>query len=134
MNEETGLSSMSRTQLSSLAFGIAVLSKLNAVFAAPGILLLVWMRAHKKLRFQATWQWAGISLFVISLFILYAVLKGELLPSHIGSNGIAEHVSLLDTLKQQAARGDFAWPWETKSSFYLVMYDFKILNLYQHKN
>ncbi len=103
--------------LSGLTLGMAVLTKLNAVFFAPAILLIIWIRAHRQHRAHAVTYWLAVMGIVIGSFFLYALLKGELFPAPVGPDGNPTHVSVVDTFALQLGRGDFAWPWEAKSSF-----------------
>lgn len=102
---------------SGLVFGIAVLTKLNAVFFGPALLYLVWVQAHKKQRLHAGAYWTTIAGMVVVSFFLFALLKGELFSAPIGPDGNPAHVSVMDTFALQLGRGDFAWPWEYDSSF-----------------
>lgn len=103
--------------LSALTFGVAVLTKLNAVFFLPAFLYIIWKKAHPAHRLQAGLYWLAITGFVVVSFFIYAMLKGELLPAPIGKTGQPTHVSLIDTMALQLGRGDFAYPWLPNSSF-----------------
>lgn len=103
--------------LSAVTFGIAVLTKLNAIFIAPAVLYIVWLRAHRRHRLHATAYWVTICGMVIASFFIYALLKGELFAAPIGADGNPTRVSVVDTFQLQLGRGDFAWPWEAESSF-----------------
>jgi len=94
--------------LSGLAFGVAVLTKENAVFFAPvvGYLLVKRLEGRMNYRFSASfWSFSAIS--TISLYFLYATLKDELFPSGFSfdlNNPPADHVSLLYTIWWQLHR------------------------------
>lgn len=103
--------------LSALAFGIAVLTKLNAIFFLPAFLYIIWKKAHPAHRIQAGLYWLAITGFVVISFFVYAMLKGELLPAPIGADGQPTRVSVVDTFTLQLGRGDFAYPWLKESSF-----------------
>ncbi|MDQ5970059.1 MAG: glycosyl hydrolase family 8, partial [Patescibacteria group bacterium] len=105
---------------SAMIFGIAVLIKLNAIFLAPVMVFLVWKRARKHHRVHAVMYWMAFCGLVIALFFMFALLKDELLSAPIGSNGLPMRVSVVDTFQLQLGRGDFAWPWNPKSSFRLA--------------
>jgi endo-1,4-beta-D-glucanase Y/4-amino-4-deoxy-L-arabinose transferase-like glycosyltransferase len=90
---------------SGIAFGIAVLSKENAIFFYPIFMYLVWTEADKKNRIFAFFTWSALSLSLVSLYFFYALLKGELFPTGTALGGQNEHVSLFGTLKFQASRG-----------------------------
>lgn len=94
--------------LSGLTFGIAVITKENAIFFAPVLIYMLYtqVRAWENYRF-ALGFWAFTACSVISLYFLYATLKNELLPSHFNFNlnaPPADHVSLLYTIWWQIHR------------------------------
>lgn len=105
------------TAVSGLVFGIAVLTKLNAVFFGLGFLVLLWFGARGLQRKHALLCWLGAAGGTVLLFFLYALLNQELLPAPIGADGEPLRVSLVDTFGLQLGRGDFAWPWDPASSF-----------------
>ena len=94
--------------LSGLTLGIGVLTKENALFFVPviGYLLYSKVRPQGNYRFVLSF-WLFGTFSIISLYVLYAVLKNELLPAHLSFNlnaPPAEHVSLLYTIWQQLHR------------------------------
>lgn len=102
--------------LSSIAFGIAVLSKENAVFFIPAFLYQISSQYHKKQKLQVLIYWITIAFSIISLYFLYAYLKSELFPPGIlGSKG--DHVSLIQTLQYQVSRGSNLPFWNKSSDF-----------------
>lgn len=110
--------------LSGLLFGIAVLTKENAVFFGPALLYLVYIRAHNGHKRFAISMWLIISGLLISIYFVYALFKGELFPP--GTFGSIDHVSLIKTLQFQASRkaqGSF-WDFSTQSSdFWLRVFE-----------
>jgi 4-amino-4-deoxy-L-arabinose transferase-like glycosyltransferase len=91
-----------------LAFGFAMITKENAIFLLPGFGYLL----HRSIveqgnrRFSASFWWfaAGTP---ISLYMLYAEIKNELLPANFDFNLAsppADHVSLLYTIWWQLNR------------------------------
>ena len=110
-------------QFSAVTFGLAVLSKLTAVFAGPAILLMVFLNSKKVNRGYVLMQWLAIAGLIASTFLLYAALKGELLPAEIGSDGRPENVSLIDTTREQLDRGEFEAPWSSTSIFWVNVLD-----------
>src|SRR5438270_10158408 len=94
--------------LSGLTFGLAVLTKENAIFFAPvtGYLLFKRLRGRMNYRFGVGfWSFSAVSM--VSLYFLYATLKNELLPSGLSfdlNNPPADHVSLLYTIWWQMHR------------------------------
>lgn len=104
--------------LSALTFGIATLSKENALFMGPAILYIIWIYTKNKIKVWSTISWIFVSLSVILLYPLYAYEKGELFPSGTFLGGTHPHVSLIQTVLMQASRGRTDFPWEKGSSFY----------------
>jgi len=103
--------------LSALTFGIAVLSKENAVFFAPAFLYIIYTKFSKHHKIFAFVQWLMISAVVVSLYFIYAILRNEFFPVGFMGNNTA-HVSLLTTLQEQASRGSNLPFWNTSSDFY----------------
>lgn len=108
--------------LSSLAFGIAVLSKENAIFFFPGLLYALWLYSKKEYRRFFLSYWIIISFSLISLYFLYAFLKSELLPTGVLGN-TTPHVSLLTTLHDQLSRGNNNPFWSPQGEFYPNLMD-----------
>jgi 4-amino-4-deoxy-L-arabinose transferase-like glycosyltransferase len=124
--------------LSGTAFGIAVLTKENAIFFIPalGYLLFGQVRPRLNRRFAR-----GLAMFaavaIVSEYFLYAVLKNELLPAHLNFNLSTPptgHVALLYTIWQQLHRNQgsifdthsLVWrfslgAWLPKDTFLLVV-------------
>lgn len=94
--------------LSGLALGIGVLTKENAIFFIPGIAYLLYrnVRPRRSYRFGLGFWVYALSAFV-SIYLLYAVLKNELMPTHFDfdlNNPPADHVSLLYEIWYQLHR------------------------------
>ncbi|MDN4481934.1 glycosyl hydrolase family 8 [Demequina lignilytica] len=105
------------TVASGLAFGVAVLVKLNAIFFGVGFAVLLWVGAVGAQRKHAVLQWFASAGGTVLLFFVYALLNEELFPAPVDADGEPAHVSLVDTFELQLGRGDFAWPWQPESSF-----------------
>ena len=101
---------------SGLLFGVAVLTKLNAIFFAPAYLFIIWRKAHKAHRIHAVLYWMFVAGSVISCFFLYAFLKGEFMQAPLDAAGNPTHVSVVETFKLQLGRGEFVLPWLPDSS------------------
>jgi 4-amino-4-deoxy-L-arabinose transferase-like glycosyltransferase len=97
--------SLKRVWLSALALGISILSKELTIFLVPALAYLVYIRADQSHRWFATIGWITLVSSIISLYVLMAVLKGELFPTGVLLGGSAPHVSLIGTLQSQASRG-----------------------------
>jgi len=107
--------------MSGIVFGLAILSKINAAFVIPAMWLLIWQQLnHVKIRRHAYVLWTLLVGSVTSIWLLFAALKGELLPYNSNpETGAFEKISLIDTLKFQSARGGEAkWPWDPSSNAY----------------
>lgn len=103
---------------SGLCFGVAVLTKENAIFLAPAFLYGLWTLVDPNhARFaRAGWLFAAIS--TISLYLLYAALREELVafPLTTPLSGARGPVSLVGTIFWQIGRGGGA-PWDPSSDF-----------------
>ncbi len=112
---------MRHSALSGIAFALAVLTKLNAVFFAPAMLYALFMHTPKKMRTMSIALWAGISGSIMALFPLYALLKGELFSKNANpESGVFDQgISLIDSLTFQSSRGtDLGLSfWEVGSGF-----------------
>ncbi len=90
--------------LSAFAFGIAVLSKENAIFFIPVYLYVIFLKAHNGHKHFALITWTSIVFIITSTYFLYAFLKGEFFPAHTFLGGNHDHVSMITTLLQQYGR------------------------------
>ncbi len=94
--------------LAGLAFGMALVTKENAIFFAPVLGYLLYRHfAHRSNRRFALGFWNFASLSTTSAYVMYAALKNELLPSHFNfnlKNPPADHVALLYTIWWQLHR------------------------------
>jgi endo-1,4-beta-D-glucanase Y len=102
---------------SAVIFGIAALTKENAVFFIPAFLYVIATVSHKNHRSLALVKWLAVSCSVISFYFLYAILKSELIPQGLFGDK-TPHVSLIATLSEQMARGSTYPFWDTRSDFY----------------
>jgi endo-1,4-beta-D-glucanase Y/predicted membrane-bound dolichyl-phosphate-mannose-protein mannosyltransferase len=105
--------------LSAFTFAIATLTKENALFLGPVILYIIWLYSQKRIRSWALGLWFIVASLLLSLYPLYALLKGELFPAGSLLGGAKNHVSLIQTATEQSSRGTFAFPWEHGSDFYV---------------
>lgn len=81
---------------SAMFFGTAVLTKSTAFIFLPGFLYIVNMTAHPHLRRFAVNLWMTFSIFLMSLFPLYAQMRQELFPEGWILGGDFPHVSLVE--------------------------------------
>jgi 4-amino-4-deoxy-L-arabinose transferase-like glycosyltransferase len=84
---------------SGLALGVGVLTKENAIFFAPSIAYVLYrtVRPRRGYRFGLSFWYFTLSALVTT-YLLFAVLKNELLPTNLDfdlNNPPADHVSLL---------------------------------------
>jgi 4-amino-4-deoxy-L-arabinose transferase-like glycosyltransferase len=94
----SGRFSLKRVWLSAAAFGISILSKENTGFLVPVLIYLVFLLADRSHRLFAIVSWAAIVCSLVSLYVLLAVLKGELFPSAAQLGGTSAHMSLIFSL------------------------------------
>lgn len=105
---------------SAVAFGIGILTKENAIFFAPAFIYAVYQRSHDAHKSFAMVKWFAISGLVVSLYFVYALMKGEFFP--VGFMGNTEpHVSLITTFQEQLARGNDLPFWDKNSDFYITL-------------
>lgn len=90
--------------LSAVFYAVAVLSKESAIFFLPVMVFMIYWTSHLSHRAFALWKWLSISGGIISLYFVYALLKGEFFPygSFLGNE--SPHVSLIETLQFQLSR------------------------------
>jgi 4-amino-4-deoxy-L-arabinose transferase-like glycosyltransferase len=91
-----------------VVFGIACLTKETMVVLLPAFILAVWRATSPSQRRFALVVFSYCSIALISSFVLFAALKGELFPTDTFLGGSNPHVSLISTLAQQAGRGSDA--------------------------
>lgn len=114
--------------LSALFFGIAVLTKENAIFFIPGLLVSLYFNSHKHNRMLTLFMWIFVSGSIVSLYFAYALLKGELFPTGALLGGNQPHVSLIGTLVYHSSRNggsilDFANSYFWKQFFLWIEQD-----------
>ncbi|HEX6471513.1 MAG TPA: glycosyltransferase family 39 protein [Streptosporangiaceae bacterium] len=116
-----------------LAFGMALITKENAIFFAPAFLYLLHrgIRGSTTRRFVRT-LWPFAMAAPLGAYIMFSVLKSELLPSRLSfslSHPPTGHVSLLYTLWWQLnrnqgtllTRGSYLYSsWLPKDSYLLL--------------
>jgi 4-amino-4-deoxy-L-arabinose transferase-like glycosyltransferase len=88
---------------SGAAFGLAVLTKENAVLFTPVLAYALYIASRERhfYRFGVS-GWLYVCLAILSYYPLFAVLKGELFPP--APHG-PQHVSLLGMVQEQLRRG-----------------------------
>ena len=103
---------------SGLCFGIAVLTKENAILVLPAFVYGLWTLVDQHHARFARAGWLFVALATISLYFLYAALRQELIAWPIATplSGAAGPVSLVGTLLWQLGRGGGA-PWDPSSDF-----------------
>ncbi len=107
--------------LSGLAFGLALLTKENAIFFAPVLGYILHREVRNSYRFRfALCGWLFAWGCVVSIYPLYALLKNELFPGGIAfilTSAPGEHVSLISTFFWQMGRGG-GGVWDPSSEFW----------------
>lgn len=99
-----------------VTFAVAVLTKEPGIVFFPVFACLVFFRSHKEARTFAVVNWITIVGIIGSLYAVYALLKGELIPDF--GQPIEESISLLGTLLFHANRGSDVPFWNQQSSFW----------------
>jgi endo-1,4-beta-D-glucanase Y/4-amino-4-deoxy-L-arabinose transferase-like glycosyltransferase len=106
---------------SALTFGIGVLSKENAIFFIPGFLLLINQKAHFLHKRFALIKWVAVMSTIVSLYFIYALMKGELFPAGSFLGGNSPHVSLMTSFQYQLVRGGGSIVDRKNSAFWASM-------------
>lgn len=108
--------------LSALTFGIAILSKENAIFFIPAILFILFFRTHSSHKVFAFGLWIIIVSSIVSTYILLSILKGELFPTGTILGGFSPHVSLITSLHAQVGRGSNAPLSDFKNNLFWIRF------------
>ncbi len=109
---------LSQILLSAIFFGIAVLTKENAIFFTPAFIYILYSKIDNNRRITTIIKWLTVTGFTISFYLIYALLKGEFFPT--GFNGDSTtHVSLVQTLIDQIDRGQYFGILDKRSDFYI---------------
>lgn len=106
---------------SGIFFALAVLTKVTAVMFGPAILFFVFWRQCEVARIFRTTLWLVVSVSVTSLYLLYAVLRGEFFPAGFLNN--TEHVSLITSFFFQMGRSSNVPFWDPGSDFLMAARD-----------
>lgn len=113
-----GRVTLTRVWISAVAFAIAVFSKEIAIAALPALAVMVRRRYGQEHRLFAVWGWLGLALSLCSVYVLAALIKGELFPAGTGLGGTSPHVSLICSIEWQASRGADGGILATSSGFW----------------
>jgi endoglucanase len=109
---------LTRIAMSALCFGVAVLTKENAVFFIPAFIYIIYSRSPLHMRRLSLTVWLALMAMLVSWYVLFALLKGEFFPSGVWG-GDRDHVSLISTLLFHLQRGDNLPFWHHDSAFYV---------------
>lgn len=90
----TGKSRLHSHIVAGAAFGMAVLSKETAAVALPGVLVALWVFSWARTRAFSIVGFLGTGAFLVSGWVLFAIIKNELLPG-------TGHVSLWEAIEWQ---------------------------------
>jgi endo-1,4-beta-D-glucanase Y/4-amino-4-deoxy-L-arabinose transferase-like glycosyltransferase len=123
-----GRGRLSRVIFSGLCFGMAILSKETAVFVLPAMFFIAWQQRWKHQGRFGLLGWILPMGAVLSLYPLYALLKGELLPAGyslaffiLNMDTPPDKVSLIDALRWQATRGGDGAFWKLATDTWLKL-------------
>jgi 4-amino-4-deoxy-L-arabinose transferase-like glycosyltransferase len=94
--------------MAGLSFGVAIVTKENAIFFAPALGYLVYRRAQgrRNRRFVVSFWWIALAV-PVGAYVLFAQLKNELFPTGLNfdrNSPPADHVSLLYSIWWQLNR------------------------------
>lgn len=103
--------------LSAIFFAFAVLTKEPAVFFLPALLYLVYTSADLRHRRIVFIKWVVVFGVLVSLYPMYALMKGEFFPYGSLLGGPSPHVSLLGTVVDQAERKTEGNFWDLHGGF-----------------
>lgn len=103
--------------LSAIFFAFAVLTKEPAIFFLPALLYTVYTGADLSHRRVVIVKWVTVFSILVSLYPVYALMKGEFFPYGSSLGGSSPHVSLLETLKYQADRKTDGNFWDLNGGF-----------------
>ena len=91
--------------LAAVAFGLAFLSKEIFVLFLPVMIYATWLHTTKFQRKFAIVAFTYVAIAVCSMFVLMAILKGELFPTGWLPWDTHAHLSMITTYLGQAERG-----------------------------
>ncbi len=118
---------------SSIVMAAGILTKENAIFFIPGFLITLFAQTKRSQRPIAIAGWVTVVGSIVSIYFLFALIKGEFFPVGSALGGTKPHVSLLTTLAYQASRkggGLFdSGTWASGSNFRLWINQDPILTL-----
>ena len=103
--------------ISAIFFAFAVLTKESAVFFLPALLYVVYTNADLSHRRIVIIQWLAVFSVLLSLYPLFALMKGEFFSYGSALGGSSPHVSLLETLRYQAGRKTEGNFWDSDGGF-----------------
>ncbi|HEU5014398.1 MAG TPA: glycosyl hydrolase family 8 [Roseiflexaceae bacterium] len=107
---------------SGIGFGMAVLTKENAILFLPAFIYGLWTLVERHHARFARAGWLFMALSFISFYFLYAALRAELIDWSFSSPlaGGAGPVTLLGALLWQMQRSG-GMPWDPASDFYRML-------------
>ncbi|MGE5223025.1 MAG: ArnT family glycosyltransferase, partial [Omnitrophica WOR_2 bacterium] len=102
-----GKGRLERLFISGIVFGVAILSKEPAIFLLPAMLYIAYRERGRQAGWLSLGSWFIPMLAVVSLYPLYALLRGELLPLSIGGQPLSSTsgVYLVNSAIWQSGRG-----------------------------
>src|SRR6266436_2964438 len=92
--------------LAAIAFGISVLSKEVFLVALPAMIYGAWLHTTRFQRKFTLVAFIYIVIAICSVFVLLAILKGELFPSGLLPWDTHKHLCMWDSLIGQVQRGE----------------------------
>ncbi|HEY4388554.1 MAG TPA: glycosyltransferase family 39 protein [Ktedonobacteraceae bacterium] len=112
----TGKSTLRTFVFAAVAMGIAILSQELMLLFLPAVLYAVWLYATEFQRKFSLLTFLYITLAIASVYLLIALLQGQLLPSGLLPGDTKPHPSLITTLLQEwqvpQTGGQFSDSWK----------------------
>src|SRR5579883_1585783 len=117
---------LSRLALSGACFGLALLSKETAAFLLPAMIFLVVQQRQQHHGHFSVVGWLLPALMVASVYPLFALLRGQLLPAgqslrfFIFNVNTGPGLSLVDAIRWQATRSGGGF-WNLQNEFWTLV-------------
>lgn len=113
-----GRVTLGRVLLSAVAIAVAILSKETAIAIVPALAILAARRTTRLNRLIAVSGWCALVVCICSVYVLVALLKGELFAAGTALGGVHPHVSLICSVQWQASRASDGGIFDPSSGFW----------------
>ncbi len=116
-----GRVTLARVWLSAVAIAVAILSKETAIAVVPALAILVARGTPRLNRLFAVAGWCALLLCICSMYVIMALLKGELFAAGTTLGGVHPHVSLICSVEWQASRGSGGGIFDPSGGFWHIV-------------